>query len=182
MQGRDSGRRSARSQLKLPKNGTKFAASPAQFVNANNNTLNPIVVRLIRLWFLGTTVLAAVGGTIWLAYTFWFVDHAARAQGQIVGMRSRPGQHDTEYAPVFTFSDADGVTHTQVCPVSSSSYSYETGEKVAVLYDPARPVHANIDSFETIWLFPLVVVGVSLVSGSFLVIFFFVINRMVRAR
>jgi len=146
--------------------------------NNNNSTLNPVVARLIWLWFFVTTIFAAIGGTVWLAYTFWFVDHAAKAQGQIVGMQPRRGEHGIQYAPVFTFNDAGGVTHTQICSVSSSSYSYETGQKVAVLYDPARPVHANIDSFETIWLFPLVVIGVSLFSGSLLAISFFVINRM----
>lgn len=145
------------------------------------NILNPAASRLFSLWFLVTAGLAAIGGTIWLVYTMWFVAHAAKAQGHIVAMRSSAGPHgSTEYAPVFAFNDASGITHTQLCSVSSSGYSYEVGEKVPVLYDPARPVHSNIDSFTAIWLFPLLVVGVSLFTGSLLVVWYIAFNSIVK--
>ena len=125
----------------------------------------------------------AIGGTIWLVHTLWFVAHASRAQGQIVAMRSHTGEHgDTEYSPVYAYNDASGITHTQMCSMSSSDFSYEAGEKVTVLYDPARPIHSNIDSFTTVWLFPLVLIGVSFFSGSFLVVWLIVFNSMVKRR
>lgn len=161
--------------------GITVAVSEGNFMN--RNTLNPLAARLITLWFLSFTLLAAIGGTIWLVYTFWFVSHASRAQGHIVAMRASHGPHgDTDYSPVYAFDDASGITHTQICSVSSSSFSYEVGDAVPVLYDPARPLHSNIDSFGTVWLFPLLILGVSFVSGSFIVVLLFAQSRMAQNR
>ncbi|HEY1790946.1 MAG TPA: DUF3592 domain-containing protein [Verrucomicrobiae bacterium] len=66
--------------------------------------------------------------------------------------------------------------------MSSSDYSCEVGEKVTVLYDPGRPIHSNIDSFSTLWLGPMVVIGVSLFTGSFLAVWFVAMNSMMKKR
>jgi hypothetical protein len=71
------------------------------------------------------------------------------------------------YSPIFAFNDASGITHTQICSMSSSDFSYEAGEKVTVLYDPTRPIHSNIDSFATVWMLPLIVIGVQFDDWKF---------------
>lgn len=149
----------------------------------NNNTLNPVAARLVLLWFLAVAGLMAIGGTIWLVHTLWFVAHASKAQGQIVAMERREdSKGNASYSPVFAYGDASGITHTQVCWMSGNAFSYEAGEKVTVLYDPARPLHSNIDSFTTVWLFPLAIIGVSLFSGSFIVILLFAFHGMGKKR
>lgn len=132
------------------------------------NNFNIMAGKVVGYWFLATSFLMVVGGLVWLAFTVAFTSHAAKAGGQIVAMQTRYGSHgDTEYAPVFSFDDTTGITHTQVCSISSSDFSYEVGEKVTVLYDPVRPIHSKIDSFSTIWFGPLALVGFGVISGSF---------------
>jgi Protein of unknown function (DUF3592) len=140
-------------------------------------------VRLVSLWFFGTSCLLGIGGSIWLVYTLWFVAHASKTEGRIVAMERRDDSkgHAT-YSPVFTYNDASSVTHTQSCSMSSSSFSYEVGEKVTVLYDPARPINSKIDTFTTIWLFPLVLIGMSLFSGSFVAIWFIAASSIIKKR
>ena len=152
-------------------------------MNNFNNPLNPTATRLILLWFSAMAGLMAIGGTIWFAHTVWWVAHATKAQGRIVAMERRgSSKGNPMYSPVFAYDDGSGVTHTQICGMSSDAFSYEAGEKVTVLYDPARPIHSNIDSFVTVWLFPLVTIGLSLFSGSFVVLLFFASNSMMKKR
>ncbi|HEX3628329.1 MAG TPA: DUF3592 domain-containing protein [Verrucomicrobiae bacterium] len=66
--------------------------------------------------------------------------------------------------------------------MSSSSYSYEVGDKVGVLYDPARPLRSNIDSFSAVWLGPLLMIVVSLVTIPFMSIWFYVARIMAQRR
>jgi hypothetical protein len=147
----------------------------------NTNTLNPLVTRLITLWFVGMSLLAAVGGSIWLVCTFWFVAHASKAEGHIVAMERRGSSKGSPmYSPVFAFNDASGITHTQMVSMSSSDFSYEAGGKVTVLYDPTRPIHSTIDSFTTLWFFPLVIIGISLMTASFLVVWLVVFKNIMK--
>lgn len=143
------------------------------------NNFNLLPARLISLWFLGVTCLMVIGGSIWLAYNLWFVAHASKTTGHIVAMQPSHGPHgDIEYSPVFSFNDASGIVHTQKCSMSSSEYSFEVGENVTILYDPARPLHSKIDSFGTLWFGPLFVIGASLISGSFIAVIVYAFSRI----
>ncbi len=71
------------------------------------------------------------------------------------------------YQPVFTFTDSGGISHTQRSSSGSSEFSFEIGERVTVLYDPDTPRHSKIESFETVWLGPVVVTSFGLLVGGF---------------
>jgi hypothetical protein len=62
------------------------------------------------------------------------------------------------YAPVFSFTAADGNTHTVTSDISSSPAGFDIGDSVKVRYDPASPQAARIHSFFQTW-------GVVVISG-----------------
>lgn len=66
-------------------------------------------------------------------------DRMLKTEGEVIGV---PGG-----TPRVVFVDNDGREHVVDGTVSSEPPSYEIGEKVGVLYDPARPDEAIIDSF-----------------------------------
>ena len=50
--------------------------------------------------------------------------------------------------------------------VGSSPPAFDVGEPVAVLYDPAEPEEARIDSFFQLWFAALILGGIGLVFAS----------------
>jgi len=112
--------------------------------------------------------LIVVVGLIWLVKTAGFVMHAAKAPGTVIAMeRNTSSKGGSTYTPIFIFPDASGVVHTQRASFGSSSYTFEPGEKVTVLYDVSAPKRSEIDSFQTVWLGPLIFTGFGLVFGGF---------------
>jgi hypothetical protein len=55
------------------------------------------------------------------------------------------------YAPVFSFSAADGRTYTVTSNVSSYPSDFSVGVSVRVRYDPANPQNARIHTFNQTW-------------------------------
>jgi len=125
--------------------------------------------------------LVAISGAIWLGKTALFVMHSAKAPGIVVEMeRSSSNDGGSVYYPIYQFTDPSGVTHTQKTPTGSSSYSFEPGEKVTVLYNPKAPKISNIDSFGEIWLTPILVTGFGLLFGGFACFWLFLANRAIQ--
>ena len=124
--------------------------------------------RLAGGGFIAMGGLVAIIGLIWLAMTGWFTVRAAKTLGVVIEMeRVESSKGGPTFHPVFTFTDGAGLVHTQRTPFGSSSFTFEPGEKVTVLYDPSAPKNSKIDSFETVWLGPLLVTGIGLLSGGF---------------
>jgi hypothetical protein len=104
--------------------------------------------------------LIAMAGLIWLVRTITFVIYATRTPGTVIEMeRSATSKGRTTYHPIFTFSDGSGIIHTQRTYLGSSSYTFQVGDKVTVLYYVSEPTRSEIDSFQTIWLGPLITTG-----------------------
>lgn len=60
----------------------------------------------------------------------------------------------TYYSPVIEFKDAGGLDRKFYSSVGSYPPSHHVGESVALIYDPADPNNAAIDSFFYKWLLP----------------------------
>jgi hypothetical protein len=104
-----------------------------------------------------------------------FVAKASRVQGTVVELVERSGSKGTTYSPVFTFSDASGKTHRIYSGLSSYPASHEVGDQVVVLYDPANPAHARLDTFSQkyFWAFLAVAGSAScFFSGVILLVVF----------
>jgi len=142
-----------------------------------------IVPKLAGGFFLLIGCLVAVWGVVWLGKTIIFVNQAARAPGTIVEMeRSDFSKGSSVYYPIFTFVDSSGATHTQKASVGSSTYTFEPGERVSVLYDKAAPKHSEIDSFGTIWTAPLLVTVFGVVFGGFSFLWTFIAVWAIRSK
>lgn len=123
-------------------------------------------------------VLVCVGGAI--AYsTYSFVVSAERANGTVVGIdveettRTRDGVPRTDHAeyPVVEF-EADGEVRTFRSNLSTSDNPV-VGEAVTVLFDPADPDDARLDSGLLNHLPDLIIAGVGLafvVVGSVMLV------------
>ncbi|HEY9126842.1 MAG TPA: DUF3592 domain-containing protein, partial [Acidobacteriaceae bacterium] len=67
--------------------------------------------------------------------------------------------HSVTFAPVFTFVSLDGRSHSITSNSSSNPAGFEVGDTVHVLYDPAAPSGAKIDTFWQLW-------GIAVVFGG----------------
>ena len=79
------------------------------------------------------------------------------AQGTVVRLapvqsRGRNGGSSTTYAPVVSYSNAAGAQVQFTNGESASPPDYVVGARVDVIYDPADPTQAAINSFSSMWL------------------------------
>ena len=105
--------------------------------------------------------ITAIFGGAFLVLGLWmaakacdFVAHAAKTTGTVVAVEKDDSTEGTMYHPAFVFKDAAGVEHRCVSSSGSSITFSRPGQQVTVLYDPAVPSRAELDSFQSIWLFP----------------------------
>lgn len=141
----------------------------------------------ILLWIGGIftplgLLFAAIGG-------WFFVEdrqlaaEGLRAEGQVIELVSvRDSDGGSTYKPVVEFTDADGRTHRFTSSFSSSPPAHSPGERIEVIYLPADPGRAVIDSFLGRHLFPLIFGGIGTLFaciGAVLVLVYFRRRRAV---
>ena len=101
---------------------------------------------------------------------------AKRARGTVVSVEWRT-EHSSSFHknrssdkrvayPVVEFTSADGTRRTFRASVGSNPPSYETGERVEVLYRADSPQDARINGFASLWLLPLVFGGLGLLAAG----------------
>jgi len=112
-------------------------------------------------------------GLAWLAGTARFVQRAHRTMGMIAEMTKHAGMtHTTShngvatpresqpvYRPIVRFWDQSGNLRDVMESVGTSWKQWEVNQAVPILYAPDNPSNACIDSFVTVWMFPLIMVG-----------------------
>ena len=94
-----------------------------------------------------------------------FVAHATRAQGKIVGNVRITGRHTDHFTALFTFTDQDGKSWR--ARDRASHYLSERapfGQPCTVLYDPADPAAAQMETADTYTVFDML--GISVVPGA----------------
>ena len=110
----------------------------------------------------GFFVLLVGFGMAWGAYALYgnaraFRATALEAEGTVVdlaGERNSDGK--TMYSPVVEFTTADGRTLQFTGSTSSNPPSWSRGDTAKVLYQPANPEQARLDSFMETWFGPLI--------------------------
>ena len=99
-----------------------------------------------------------------------------RASGIVVETVEQAGDEDTVFSyPVVAFTDRDGQSHTVQVPEGSSPPEWSAGDAVTVLYDPANPQSARIDSWSStllLWLLPGItgIAGIAFLGAVYLVL------------
>ena len=123
------------------------------------------------VWIGG--IFAALG-VVFVAGAGWayladrrFAAAGTHAQGTVIDMvGSRDSDGDYSYKPMVEFRDADGQRHVFTSNVSSSPPQHAAGETVQVIYAPATPDEAVIDSFLDRFLLPLILGGLGTVFAA----------------
>lgn len=133
-----------------------------------NLVRNGCIWLVANLFFLA---FAAWGG--FHAYSSWqLVNEGGSAIGTVVRLEeSESNEGGTVYSPVVEFT-ANGQTHSFESGNASDPPDYEVGDEVKVLYDPAAPNEARIESFAELWLMPILLIpamllGMLIVNGVF---------------
>lgn len=89
------------------------------------------------------------------------------AEGRVVSFESSYNSDSgTTYRPVVEYEDASGRVHRFTGGVGSSPKAYDRGETVDVIYDPASPEDALLDSFTERLALPLAFGGFGLLFGG----------------
>lgn len=97
---------------------------------------------------------ALIALVLWLLRRNW-VARAGRAQGEVIDVVKR-APRATNYVPVVRFRTAAGQETTFRGFVGSRPPAHRTGDIVKVLYDPANPARATVDSVMVVWLLPII--------------------------
>ncbi|MCO7225940.1 DUF3592 domain-containing protein [Pleionea sp. CnH1-48] len=109
---------------------------------------------LIRYFFVVVGAVALSVGSFLLGKTYQFVEFSVRTQGVVVEhIKAHRGYAVT---PLVEFHSDSGEKIRFQAGAASSPPAFDIGEKVLVIYPYHQPDNANIDSFRTLWVGPLV--------------------------
>jgi hypothetical protein len=116
--------------------------------------------------FLGIGFIFLVVGIVFLSGTLNLVQSAVSTEGTVIKYhRSLNSKRRATYYPIVRFTPQQGAPVEFQSQVGAGSPP-AIGSRVKVLYDPHNPQHAEIDSFVSLWLFPLIFGG----SGALLIL------------
>jgi hypothetical protein len=132
-------------------------------------TSSPRVLFIGACWtfLVGFVLLGLAAFFTWR--TSAFIQRSQTATGIVTALvpvtsRDSDSKQTTDYAPVFSFRTENGQTYTVTSSTSSNPPSFAVNEDVTVLYDPADPQQARIDSFVQLWLVPVILGSIGIIS------------------
>ena len=101
--------------------------------------------------------LGLLGGSAYLTYdTRRSLSVGVRADGKVIDLyESRDSDGDSTYRPHVRFTTREGEIVEFTSSTGSNPAAFNVGEPVVVIYDPASPRSARIDSFFQLWFAPL---------------------------
>lgn len=109
--------------------------------------------------------LGLLGGSIYLTFdTRRALAEGTRVEGEVIELlRSRDSDGDVTYRPHVRFTTLAGDTLEFTSTMGSNPAAFDVGERVVVIYNPASPRDARIDSFFQLWFAPLLLGGMGIV-------------------
>lgn len=110
---------------------------------------------------IGVLLLALAGGAFIADQRH--VASASRADGVVIQLSVKRTDNGVTFAPIVEWRDAKGTRHILASSTSSNPATFERGEAVSVLYDPANPGKATINSFGQRFTGILIFGGIGLV-------------------
>ena len=103
----------------------------------------------VKALFVTLGLCALLVGLVWFGYSGLHRAQWRSASGMVVG---HSGNSQGRFAPVVSFNAADGRRVQFTSSELGAQSRYPLGRQVTVLYDPAHPEHAEIDSLQTTWM------------------------------
>lgn len=126
-------------------------------------------------FLFGLFGLAGLGVGGWLTYnTFEFMDNSVETIGTVTSVEVIHGDDSVSYKPTFRFLDEEGNKQRATTSFSSSSYDFDRGARVEILYDWRDPQRIRVNGWFSIW-------GIGMIPAAVGAIFLFV-SRIVRGR
>ncbi len=101
-------------------------------------------------------------GAVLLFLTVSFMTDAQETTGRVTHVAVNYGDDSVTYKPTVEYR-VGGRMYESESWLSSSSYDFDVGERVPVLYDPADPSRIRLNYFMELWGFPLIFGGVGAV-------------------
>ena len=102
------------------------------------------ILRLVGLLFLAV-------GAVFTYLAFDFIDNALPATGTVVSVEMNYGDDSVTYRPTIRFIDFEDRKQSGETFLASSSYDFEVGSKVDILYDTREPTSLIIDTWFSKW-------------------------------
>jgi len=158
-----------RLKLEAMLNSAEDAEFDAEFAKMDQEiqqTKGPAVENIILRIFSGIAALMLLIAGISAMSAISKMSKESSSQGQVTDMISRREYVNEQdrvyqdyYYPVVEYLSQDGKRHSVQLNEGSSTPSYEIGDEVEVLYDPAHPLDARIKSFGSsalMWVLPII--------------------------
>ncbi len=117
--------------------------------------------RVARWLIGGIGGLLVLGGVLVLLASYDFVQNALPARGTVVALDVTVNKGRESYRPEVQFLDATGRKWRARTLLSSSSYGFDIGTRVDILYDRRDPQSIRMDRWFELWglAVPFLVVG-----------------------
>ena len=138
---------------------------------AANRVQTGCITILANLFFAGFCLWGVYAG-----YVSWMLEQGGeRTTGNVVRLEESNSSEGgcCVYSPVIEFI-AGGQTYSFESGNASDPPAYSVGEEVPVLYDPASPETAQINSFFERWVFPMIIIPAMILAA--LIVNFFMIR------
>jgi len=135
-----------------------------------NRVQTGCIMILANLFFAGFCLWGVYAG-----YVSWKLEQGGeRTTGNVVRLEESNSSEGSccVYSPVIEFS-AGGQTYSFESGNASDPPAYRVGEEVPVLYDPANPETAQINSIFERWVFPIIIIP-AMILGALILDFFLI--------
>lgn len=117
-------------------------------------------------WHLFTAVglVMLLGGAFWYDYSRGISLRGVTTEGIVYGY-SQTQDIETDawlYSPLIEFKTEGGQSQTFSSNTKSTARPYEVGDHVEIIYDPADPERALINSVSALYFGPILLLGIGL--------------------
>lgn len=121
------------------------------------------------IWLLLNLMwVAMLGAAYYYGHTSWELTRSgASAVGTVVALKESPATQDSgvTYTPVIRY-EVDGRAYTFTSSNSSDPPAYKVSQRVGIIYDPAEPARARVNSWRELWLMPVILGAAALVVAA----------------
>jgi hypothetical protein len=114
----------------------------------------------------GLAMLAGAGATYMSSRNFLNISSAAEGVVTDLVLSHSSSSRSGVYHPKVSFQTEAGENIEFNSSFGSNPPSYNKGDRVKVLYDPANPNHASINSFFSLWFAPLLLSGMGILFAG----------------
>ena len=120
----------------------------------------------IILVLLGISAIFLCTGIYTVVRTKEFKKHAILVPGTVIENVQGTSSGETFYYPKIHFLSKEGKEITIISAMGANSAEFQVGEAVTLLYDPRKPMEAELDTFWQLWSLPLFFCGGGVISAS----------------